>query len=503
MTVVEKTIKIPIGNYIVIPISQLEPFPIREIREENVERIKQSILEKGYNPSRVLTVVKKGKKYLVAAGNHRLQAIKELGMKAVPCLISNGDPYSIAVRDNEDEETFAQMDLFDWLGIIKQLREEGLTQKEIGEKIGWSESQIKQYSMLLNKIVTQVLDLSKNHQEGRVTEKVTQVTFNFSEYWFRTSRLYDLQEKYQLECLQRFIADKYRWSKTLLLSETTKYKRWQDFIEIAREKLVDSAKLELILPLIENDTFKNEGQLLIKIADLNKESKNKLICGDALIELPKLDDHSIDLVIIDPSYGLNYSSNWSQDSEYISKKEIKNDGLEEALSLLDNALNILNSKTKANSHFYIFTSWKVYPQFEGIVSKYFEIKNLIVWHKKTGLGLGDLKNTWGNTYDLIIFATKGNRPINKRKADVISDINKITCNRTKIHSTQKPVALIQQLLEVSLQAGDTVCDCFMGSGSTIKALIEYSSDCNYIGIELDKSMFEKAKSFISGGCDSE
>ncbi|NPD90684.1 MAG: ParB N-terminal domain-containing protein [Asgard group archaeon] len=497
MIVEEKSIKIPIGKYIVIPVSQLEPFPIREIREENVEKIKQSILEKGYNPSRVLTVIKKDEKFLVAAGNHRLQAIIELGMKAVPCLVSDGDTYSIAVRDNEDEETFAKMDLFDWLTIIKKLREEGLTQKEIGEKIGWTRGQINQYTMLLNKIDTKILDLIKQHQMGRVSDNDTMVTFSFTERWFRDSGLYDLNEKYQLDCMQRFIADKFQWSKTLLQSETTKYKRWQDFIEITREKLVDATKLELILPLIENDAFKTEGQLLTKISDLNKESKNKLICGDALVELPKLEDHSIDLVIIDSPYGVDYTSNWSKDSAYLSKKGIKNDKLQEALCLLNNALHILNDKTKANSHFYIFTSWKVYPQFEEIISKYFEIKNLIVWHKKGGF-TGDLKHTWGGSFELIVFATKGNRPINKRKGDVIS-ISKITANRTKIHSTQKPTELIKELLEVSLQAGDTVCDCFMGSGSTIKALIDYSSDCNYIGIELDKSMFEKAKAFIFGG----
>ena len=56
-----------------------------------------------------------------------------------------------------------------------------------GEKIGWSENQIKQYSMLLNKIVTPILNLCKKHQIGRVTKKVTDVTFDFSEGWFRYS----------------------------------------------------------------------------------------------------------------------------------------------------------------------------------------------------------------------------------------------------------------------------------------------------------------------------
>jgi len=490
--------KLVLGNYLVIPIAKLKPTPIREIREENVERIKLRIQQKGFNPSRVLIVVKEGDDYLVAAGNHRLLAAKKAGLKAVPCLVVDADIYTIAIRDNQDEETFAKLDVFDWVQIIGKLRKEGLTQKEIGEKIGWSESQIKNYSMLLSRIVTQVLDLSKKHQEGRVTEKVTHVTFNFTEYWFRTSGLYDLNEKYQLDCIERFIADKCQWSKNLLQKETAKYMQWLESISIAKEKLVDETKLDQLVALIENNTFTSKEQLMDKINSLNKESKNKLICGNALEELPKLDDASIDIVIIDPPYGLNYSSNWSKDSDYMSKKEIKNDGLEEALTLLNKTLKILDKKTKANSHFYIFTSWKVYPQIQRIISKYFEIKNLLVWFKRAGLGLGDLKHTWGGGYDLIVFATKGKRPVNMRKYDVL-EVTKITVNRTKIHPNQKPTALIKELLDVSFQVGDTVCDCFMGSGSTIKALLEYGVDVNYIGIELDKTMFEKAKSFIFGG----
>ena len=489
--------KIILGDYRVIPVTMLESCLVREIRPDNVERIKQSIEEKGFNPSRVLTVVPNGENYLVAAGNHRLLAVKELGMKAIPCLVIEDDIYSIAVRDNQDEETFAKLDLFDWWDIIKKLKED-FTHEEIGNIIGWSEAKVNQYSALINNILTPILNLAKEHQLGRVSDNLTIVSFDFSEGWFRTSGLYALNEKYQLNCIERFIADKCRWSKTLLQSETKKYQRWQEFIEIAREKLLDNTNLEKILPLIENDTFKNEGQLLDKINDFNKDSKNKLICGDALIELLKLEDNLIDLVIIDPPYGNNYSSNFSLDNDYMSKKPIKNDGLEEALSLLDNSLKILNDKTKTNSHFYIFTSWKVYPQFSEIISRYLTIKNVIVWWKKVGYPLGDLKHTWANQYDLIIFATKGKRPINKRKHDVI-EVNKITCNRDKIHPTQKPVELIKKLLEVSLQTGDTVCDCFMGSGSTIKAVIETDPNCNYIGIELDKGFFEKAKVFISGG----
>jgi hypothetical protein len=96
-----------------------------------------------------------------------------------------------------DEDTYAPMDLFDWLGIIKALKAEGLTQEKIGEKIGWSTEKVKQHSALLTSIVTKVLQLALAHQQGRVTEEVTTVTFDFTEGWFRNSGLYELWPCYQ------------------------------------------------------------------------------------------------------------------------------------------------------------------------------------------------------------------------------------------------------------------------------------------------------------------
>ena len=73
------------------------------------------------------------------------------------------------------------MDLFDWLDIIRRLRDEGLTQEQIGEKIGWSRTDVANNVAVLDKIVTQVLDLARQHQKGRVTQNVTCVTFDFTD----------------------------------------------------------------------------------------------------------------------------------------------------------------------------------------------------------------------------------------------------------------------------------------------------------------------------------
>jgi len=76
------------------------------------------------------------------------------------------------------------------------------------EEIGWSRSKVADYSKLLNEIVTPILDIARKHQEDPVTKDVTGVAFNFTEYWFRTSGIYDLNNDNQLKLMNWFIDNK-------------------------------------------------------------------------------------------------------------------------------------------------------------------------------------------------------------------------------------------------------------------------------------------------------
>ena len=74
-----------------------------------------------------------------------------------------------------------------------------------------------------------------------------------------------------------------------------------------------------------------------------------------------------------------------------------------------------------------------------------------------------------------------------------------SCSKTKngdyrVHPTQKPIALIEYLVKTYTNKSDTVLDNCMGSGTTGVACV--SNDRNFIGIELDKSYFDIAKSRI-------
>jgi site-specific DNA-methyltransferase (adenine-specific) len=264
------------------------------------------------------------------------------------------------------------------------------------------------------------------------------------------------------------------------------------FISICESELHNKKDLPTLIEMIESNVFKDEKSLREKINEFNSKANRKLINGDCIIELEKIQDKSINLVITDLPYGIDYISNRSQFKEHVTKEGIRNDGYEEALALLNKACEVLDRKVKDESHLYFFTSWKVYPEFISIIEKYFSVKNMIVWNKGNH-GAGDLECAWGNKHEIIIFAMKGKKPLNYRESDIL-EFSKV---KDMIHPTQKPVELIKQLLKVSANKKDLVCDPFMGSGSTIKACEQSKElDLSYIGIELDKTMFDKASVFI-------
>jgi len=75
---------------------------------------------------------------------------------------------------------------------ISKLKNSTVDQHSRGRTVSQiAESEDVPDKAVLDKVATQVLDLARQHQTERVTEEVTDVTFDFTEWWFRTSGLYD------------------------------------------------------------------------------------------------------------------------------------------------------------------------------------------------------------------------------------------------------------------------------------------------------------------------
>lgn len=64
----------------------------------------------------------------------------------------------------------------------------------------------------------------------------------------------------------------------------------------------------------------------------------------------------------------------------------------------------------------------------------------------------------------------------------------------KIHSTQKPIPVLKQLIEIFTDYGDVVIDPVAGSASTLRACAELNRGC--YGFEIKKDMFKKAQKYM-------
>src|SRR5262249_16860812 len=91
---------------------------------------------------------------------------------------------------------------------------------------------------------------------------------------------------------------------------------------------------------------------------------SRLLLGDCLDVLARLPDNSVDCIITDPPYGIQYRSR----SRVLPMVRIANDN-ERAYATLDRALANAYRKLKHNRHLYIFTNWQAYVPMAAIVAK--------------------------------------------------------------------------------------------------------------------------------------
>ena len=90
-----------------------------------------------------------------------------------------------------------------------------------------------------------------------------------------------------------------------------------------------------------------------------------------------------------------------------------------------------------------------------------------------------------------IRATASNNPLGKIPTDVWTKNNHTTSKEyAGWHTTQKPISLLERIIKAHTQPGDTVVDCFSGSGSTMIACT--NTGRSFKGCEFDKEYVNKS-----------
>lgn len=99
---------------------------------------------------------------------------------------------------------------------------------------------------------------------------------------------------------------------------------------------------------------------------------------------------------------------------------------------------------------------------------------------------------WLSGLEFCVFARKPKATFNEKCQKALW---KNPVGRSKIHPTEKPVALMERLISASTNIGDTVLDFTMGSGTTGIASVNLGR--RFCGVELNCEYFELAKNRIS------
>jgi len=249
------------------------------------------------------------------------------------------------------------------------------------------------------------------------------------------------------------------------------------------------------------------------------KTTHKIIIGDAIDELKKIPDESIDLVFADPPYNMSKKNGlgWKY-SKHITMQEewdmfSKDEYFQFNQTWIKEALRIL----KHGGSLWICGSFHNIYQV-GFILQHIEdvkINNSIVWFKpnaqpnitcrmfteSTEHLIWASKNGKGKRWTFNYEDTKnliedGINPKGKQTRNVWSI--PLTPKKEKWagqHPTQKPEELLRRIILSCTNPGDTVLDPFVGSGTT--SVVAKRMGRNSIGIEKDKKNLSIIKKRMS------
>ena len=213
---------------------------------------------------------------------------------------------------------------------------------------------------------------------------------------------------------------------------------------------------------------------------------NKIYNEDCLEGMKRIPDGSVDLIVTDPPYLINYKTGHRKDKAHRFNDVILNDDNEQLITdYVKECYRIL----KEDSAMYLFCSSHKVDFFKRELEKEFSIKNMIIWVKNNHTA-GDLESAFGRKYEIVFLVNKGQRKFNGERLTDIWEFPRVSGDG-QLHQNQKPIELIKRCIEKHSNVGDVVFDGFMGSGTTAAAALD--TNRNYIGFELDEYYFNVAE----------
>jgi DNA modification methylase len=198
-----------------------------------------------------------------------------------------------------------------------------------------------------------------------------------------------------------------------------------------------------------------------------------VVLGDCNDFLSELKPGSVDLIVTDPPYGMNYESGREK------HRPIHGDD-RYPVEVVERLIEIPRLAS------YFFCRWDNLWDHKTLPKP----ASVLTWVKTTGT-MGDCEGEHGRAYEMALFYRGREHEFLYRASDVLR--NERTGN--VLHPTQKPVPLIKEILRC--YDFETVLDPYMGSGTTGRAAKEMNK--HWLGFEIDDELHKTAVEFIRYG----
>ena len=243
---------------------------------------------------------------------------------------------------------------------------------------------------------------------------------------------------------------------------------------------------------------------------------NQIINGDCLKEIKKIPDKFFDLVFADPPYNMQIGEKLTRpDSSKVNGVNDKWDQFNSfkhydkfCKSWLAECKRVL----KDNGSIWVIGSYhNIFRLGYHLQNLGYWLLNDVIWRKNNPMP--NFRGTrFTNAHETLIWASKTkksrytfnyqslkclNDDLQMRSDWILPICNgkeRLKKNGKKIHSTQKPEALLHRIVLATTNKGDAVFDPFLGTGTT--AVVSKKLGRNYYGIEKDKKYFISAKERI-------
>ncbi len=224
---------------------------------------------------------------------------------------------------------------------------------------------------------------------------------------------------------------------------------------------------------------------------------DRIIYEDCVEGMKKLPEESVDTIIADPPFGLNFTGKeaiYNRDKRFVRNgyKEIKDDYQDFSIKWIQELPRILKKTGSA----WIFSGWTNLGDVLNAIKKTkLTLVNDIIW--KYQFGVYTSRKFVTSHYHILFLVKNPDYYFNKiihYPLDVW-EINR-TYRRGEVkNGTKLPEKVVMKCMDFASRPGSLVLDPFMGNGTT--AIVAKGSYRHYIGFERNNSMKEVINSNLS------